>query len=105
MLFVQRMEQGEVADIYETKAMNLEIQVITEQRFVLSMSAPITMTSLWDHLMFLSDTEFAMQILCGEVHIPLDVNATTTLVLEEIIPLFNTLHKGHTEITLGEQEF
>jgi hypothetical protein len=103
--FVQRMEQGEVVDIYETEAMNLEIQVATEQRFDLSMSTLITMTSLWDRLGFLSDTEFATQMLCGEVHIPLDVNATTTLVLEEITHLFNTLHKGHTEIVLGEEEF
>jgi hypothetical protein len=44
MLFVQRMEQGEVVNIYKTKAMNLEIQVTIEQRFNLSMSAPITMT-------------------------------------------------------------
>jgi hypothetical protein len=58
--FVQRMEQGEVVDIYETEAMNLEIQVTTERRFNLSMSAPITMTSLRDHLEFLSDTEFTM---------------------------------------------
>jgi hypothetical protein len=29
--FVQRMEQGEVVDIYKTEAMNLEIQVTTEQ--------------------------------------------------------------------------
>jgi hypothetical protein len=48
--FIQRMEQGEVVDIYETEAMNLKIQVTTEQRFDLSMSAPITMTSLRDHL-------------------------------------------------------
>jgi hypothetical protein len=55
MPFVQRMEHGEVSNIYETKTMNLEIQV-TEQRCDLSMSAPITMTSLWDHLRFLLDT-------------------------------------------------
>ena len=61
------MEQGEVVDIYETEAMNLEIQVTTEQRFDLSMSAPITMTSLRDRLGFLSDTEFAMQMLRNKV--------------------------------------
>ncbi len=48
--FVQRMEQGEVINIYKTKAMHLEIQVTTEQRFNLSMSAPITMTTLRDSL-------------------------------------------------------
>jgi hypothetical protein len=50
--FVQRMEHGEVVNIYEAKAMNLEIQVTTEQRFDLSMSTPITLTSLWDRLRF-----------------------------------------------------
>jgi hypothetical protein len=44
-------------------------------------------------------------MLCGEVHILSDVNATTTLVLEEIIHLFNTLYKGHIEIMLGGKEF
>jgi hypothetical protein len=95
----------QVVDIYETEAINLEIQVTTEQRFDLSMSAPITMTSLRDRLEFLSDTEFTMQMLRGEVHIPSDVDATTTLVLEEIIQLFNTLQDGHIEIRLGAEDF
>jgi hypothetical protein len=29
----------------------------------------------------------------------------STYSLRKIIPLFNTLHEGHTEITLGEEEF
>ncbi len=102
---MQREAQGEIVDIYETEAMNKEIQVITEQRFDLSTSAPITMTSLREWLGFLSDTEFAMQMLRGKVHIPSDVDATTTLVLEKIIRLFDTLHEGHIEITLGAEEF
>jgi hypothetical protein len=44
-------------------------------------------------------------MFCGEVHIPLDIDATTTLNLEETIRLFNMLHKGHTEIMLGEEIF
>jgi hypothetical protein len=59
------------------------------------------MTSLRDRLGFLSDTDFTMQMLRGELHIPPDVDATTTLVLEEIVRLFGTLEDGHTEITLG----
>jgi hypothetical protein len=72
--FVQREEQGEIVDIYKMQAMNTEIQEVTKQRFDRSMSAPITMTSLRGRHGFLSD-----------VHIPSDVDATTTLVLEEII--------------------
>ncbi len=103
--FVQRAEQGEIVDIYKTQAMDTEIQEVTEQRFDLSMSAPITMTSLCRQLGFLSDTDFALQMLRGEVHILLDVDASTTLVLEEIIILFCTLHDGHSEIILEAEEF
>jgi hypothetical protein len=63
------------------------------------------MTSLCDRLGFLSNTEFAMQMLCGEVGIPSDVDATTTLVLKEIIQLFDTLQDGHIKIRLGAEDF
>ena len=63
------------------------------------------MTSLREKLGFLSDTDFALQMLRGEVHIPPDVDASTTLVLEEIIRLFCTLHEGHSGITIGTEEF
>jgi hypothetical protein len=49
----------EVVDIVETKEMNAEIHQVTEQRFDLSMSMSITMSSLREKLGFLSDTEFA----------------------------------------------
>jgi hypothetical protein len=74
--------------------MNRKIQVTTEQRFDLSMSAPITMTSLRDRLGFLSKTEFAMQMLCNEAHIPSNVDTTTTLVLKEIIQLLTHFRMG-----------
>jgi hypothetical protein len=44
--FVQRVENGLVVDITATDEMNREIQNVTEKRFDLSMSAPITMSSL-----------------------------------------------------------
>ncbi len=91
--FVQRAEQGEIVTISETIAMNTEIQEVTEKRFELSTSAPITMTSLRKRLCFLSDTDFAIQMLHGEVHIPSDVDSSTTLVLKEIIQLFGTLQE------------
>jgi hypothetical protein len=46
VLFVQKLVQGQVVDIYEEEEMNREIQVTTKKRFDLSMSTPITMTSL-----------------------------------------------------------
>jgi hypothetical protein len=59
-----------VVDIMATNEMNREIQTITEKRFDLSMSAPITMSSLRTRLGFLSDTDFANSLLLGDVHIP-----------------------------------
>jgi hypothetical protein len=41
-----KIEQDEVINIYETDTMSLEIQTSIEHRF--DLSAPITMTSLWD---------------------------------------------------------
>ncbi len=43
---VQKMEHGEVIDITDTEDINKEIQEVTEKRFDLSMSAPITMSLL-----------------------------------------------------------
>jgi hypothetical protein len=103
--FIQWMEHGQVVDIYEAEEMNCEIQVTTERRFDLFRSAPITMTSLRERLGFLSDTEFAQSMVRGEVHIPADVDDTTTIVIEEIIWLFQSLHEGHVEISLGADEF
>ncbi len=103
--FVQRMEQGEVIDIYDVEVMNQEIQVTMEKHFNLSMSAPITMTSLQERLGFLLDMDFAMSMLWGEVHIPTNVDNTTTIVIEEIIWLFQAFHEGHAKVSLGTDEF
>lgn len=40
--FVQRTENGVVINVTNTNEMNKEIQTVTEKRFDLSMSAPIT---------------------------------------------------------------
>jgi len=103
--FVQRIENGEVVDITDTEEMNREIQTVTEKRFDLSMSAPITMSSLRNRLGFLSDTDFANSLLAGEVHIPGDVDDVTTIVLEEIIRLFGLLREGHTVVDLTADHF
>jgi hypothetical protein len=103
--FVQRMENGHVIDIQEVDKMNREIQVTTEKRFDLWMSTPITMSSLRECLGFLSNTEFVMNMLRGGVHIPADVDDATTIVIEEIMRLFQALHKGHAQVSLEAAEF
>jgi len=80
-----------VVDITDTDEMNKEIQTVTEKRFDLSMSAPITMSSLRSRLGFLSDTDFDNSLLAGDVHIPWDVDNVTATILDEIIRLFGLL--------------
>jgi hypothetical protein len=46
-----------------------------------------------------------MNMLRGEVHIPADVDNTTTIVIEEIMHLFQALHKGHADVSLGADKF
>jgi hypothetical protein len=63
------------------------------------------MSSLRERLSFLSDTKFAMNMLQGEVHIPADVGNATTIVIKEIMHLFQAQHKGHAKVSLRVDEF
>jgi hypothetical protein len=45
-----------------------------------------------------------MSMLRGEFHTPANIVNATTIVIEEITSLFQTLHEGHTEILLGADE-
>jgi hypothetical protein len=103
--FVQRMEGYSIVDITNTKEMNAEIQQVTEQRFNLSMNAPIMVSSLREKLGFLSDTEFANNLLRGNVEIPDNIDDVTAMILREICRLFQTLQSDQSEITLGEDQF
>jgi hypothetical protein len=82
--FIQRMENGQVVDITDTNEMNKEIQTVTVKWFDLSMSAPITMSSLRTRLGFLSNTDFANSLLAGDVHIPWNVDNVTATILGKI---------------------
>jgi hypothetical protein len=105
ILFVQRTEDGQVVDITDTEEMYREIQTVTEKRFDLSMSAPITMSSLRSHLGFLSDTNFANSLLSGDVQIPWDVDDVTATILDKVIQLFGLLWEGHSKIDLTADQF
>jgi hypothetical protein len=91
-------------DILDTDAMNKEIQMVTEQLFGLSMSAPIKTSSLRSRLGFLSNTDFATSLLAGEVHIPWEVDDVTAKILGEVICLFQLLKEGHSVVTLGNKQ-
>jgi hypothetical protein len=79
--------------------------MVTDQRFDLSMSTPITMSSLRSQLGFFSNTDFAASLLAGEVHIPWDVNDVTAMILGEVFRLFQLLQEGHSVVTLGDEQF
>jgi len=82
--YVQKKKEGEIIELREQQAMVTEIQEVTEVRFDLAHSAKISLSSVGKKLGYLSDTAFAQELLGGKVEIPNDVDATTTLVLEEI---------------------
>jgi hypothetical protein len=63
------------------------------------------MTSLQERLEFSLDADFAMRMLWGEVHIPANVDNAITIVIEEIIWLFQAFHEGHAKVSLGADEF
>ncbi len=64
--------------------------------------------SPWHHYATASDFSQTRNSLCrcsATRCLPPDVDATTTLVLKEIIQLFDTLHDGHLKITLNAEYF
>jgi hypothetical protein len=103
--FVQRLENGLVVNITATDEINREFQTVTEKRFDLSMSAPITMSSLRTRLGFLSDADFANSLLTGDVHIPWDVDDVTATVLDKIIRLFGLLREGRGVVDITADHF
>ena len=78
---VQRRVAGKIEEVHTKDKMVAKIQMVTEKWFNLVHSAPITMSPLAEKLGYLSDTQFAMDLLDGRVDIPKDVPATTALVL------------------------
>ena len=105
-LKVQKMVNGEVTAITDKEDMNAEIQQVTEKRFDLAHSAKISLSSLKDKLGYLSDTEFAKELLDGSVDIPSDVDDTTTLVLEEIGRLgMEIQHEDGQKFTITPEQF
>ena len=82
---LQRMRpNGSIEDITDPEEMNTEIQYVMEQRFDLAHSIQITMSFVADKVGYLSDTEFAQQLLSGQVAILLNVGDTTAIVQKEI---------------------
>ena len=103
---VDREERGKIVAVRDKEGMEREIQAVTELRFDLAHSAPVTLSSLSTKLGYLSDTEFAAELLGGRAKIPADVDARTALVLKEICRLGMRLRTDDgEEITVSPDDF
>ena len=97
---VQRMEGDNIIDISEASAMNREIQQVTEKRFDLARSAPITNSSLRHLIGYNSDTKFARDLLQRKTPIPLDVDETTAELINEMCNLWSRLQPTHEPVEI-----
>ncbi len=97
---VQCMEGNVVVDIVEAGAMNKEIQRVTERRFDLARSAPVTTSSLRQLVGYCASTQFAKYLLQGKVPIPPDMDDTTAKLIEEMQRLWTRLHSSHGQVDI-----
>ncbi|KAL3763715.1 hypothetical protein ACHAWU_008037, partial [Discostella pseudostelligera] len=86
---VQRETEEGVVELTDMEEMCTEIQVVTERRFELAESAPVTNSSLRHSIGFLANTEFASRLVLGQEPIPPDIDGSTRLVIEEMQRLWS----------------
>lgn len=93
--FVQRDTTDGRINITDKDEMCEEIQSVTERCFALAESAPVTHSSFRRMVGFLSDIEFALNLVTSKIPIPSDIDPSTTMVIEEMQRLWKT--KGHEQ--------
>jgi hypothetical protein len=97
---VQQMDGDRVVYILEASAMNRKIQQVTEKRFDLARSAPVTSSSLRNIVGYNADTMFARDLLQQKVPIPPDVDEITAELIEEMCNLWTRLHSTHEPVDI-----
>jgi hypothetical protein len=97
---VQRMEGDVVVNIVEANAMNSEIQRVTERKFDLARSAPVTTSSLCQLVGYCDSTQFAKDLLQGKVPIPPDVGSATAELIKEMQCLWTCLNPSHGQVDI-----
>ncbi len=97
---VQCMEGNVMVDIDKAEAMNEEIQRVTERRFNLAQSTPVTTSSLRQLVGYCALTQFAKGLLQGKVPIPPDVDGTTAKIIEKMQRLWTRLHSSHGQVDI-----
>jgi hypothetical protein len=93
--FVQRQTNDGIVNITDREEMCEEIQAVTESRFELAESAPVTSSSLSSTVSFLGNTEYAMNLMTGAIPIPSDVDKHTRIVIEEMKRLWSSDNQEH----------
>lgn len=86
---VQRETEEGIVELTNMDEMCTEIQEVTERRFGLAESAPVTNSSLRQSIGFLANTEFAFRLVSGQEPIPSDIVGSTRLVIEEMQRLWS----------------
>jgi hypothetical protein len=94
------MEGNAVVNIVEAGAMKAEIQQVTERRFNLARSAPVTTSSLRQLVGFCASTQFARDLLQGKVPIPPDVDSTIAKLIKEMQRLWTRLNPSHGQVDI-----
>jgi hypothetical protein len=94
------MEGSAVVNIVKAGAMNAEIQWVTERRFDLARSAPVTTSSLRQLVGYCASTQFAKDLLQGKVPIPPDVDSTTAELIKEMQHLWTCLNPSHGQVDI-----
>jgi hypothetical protein len=78
---MQRKEGEKIIYIYEPGAMTTNIQQVTKKWFRLANRAPANSLSLRNTFGYCASTTLAVDLLKGNVPVPIDINSTTTSLI------------------------
>jgi hypothetical protein len=97
---VQKKVDGVVIDVVEASSMNMEMQRTTKKQFDLAKSAPATRSSLRQLVGYCTLTQFATDLLKGDVPIPSNVNEPTSQLIRKFQRLLTWLSPKHQPIDI-----
>ena len=97
---VQKKVDGVVIDVVEASSMNTEIQCTTKKQFDLAKSTPATRSSLHQLVSYCALTQFATDLLKGDVPIPSNVDEPTSQLIREFQRLWTRLSPKHQHIDI-----
>jgi hypothetical protein len=96
----QKKVDGVVIDVVEASSMNTMIQCTTEKQFNLAKSAPATRSSLCQLVGYCASTQFATDLLKGDIPIPCNVDEPTSELIHKFQRLWTWLSPKHQPIDI-----